>query len=159
MGKWHGYQDAGWNFQITAIERACLFLSLEYCLYEIPTHEFHLHFHLMKGIYPCPVKCQIEHRAEMSETHKLWLIRQSEPFGYSVFVTQDTAFSNCVILKFQFSAIIKSYFWPKDRLRQEYQSTQWLRTTIESKSVWLSYDWPFICEYSAQDNSHFFSWL
>ena len=22
MGKWHGYQDAGWNFQITAIERA-----------------------------------------------------------------------------------------------------------------------------------------
>ena len=121
MGKWHGYQDAGWNFQITAIERACLFLSLEYCLYEIPTHEFHLHFHLMKGNYPCPVKCQIEHRAEMSETHKLWLIRQSEPFGYSVFVTQDTAFSNCVILKFQFSTIIKSYFWPKDRLRQEYQ--------------------------------------
>ena len=66
-------------------------------------------------------------------------IRQSEPFGYSVFVTQDTAFSNCVIPKFQFSAIIKSYFWPKDRLRQEYQSTQWLRTTIELKSVWLSY--------------------
>ena len=56
MGKWHGYQDAGWNFQITAIERACLFLSLEYCLYEIPTHEFHLHFHLMKGNYPCPVQ-------------------------------------------------------------------------------------------------------
>ena len=71
MGKWHGYQDAGWNFQITAIERACLFLSLEYCLYEIPTHEFHLHFHFMKGNYPCPVKCQIKHRAEMSETHKL----------------------------------------------------------------------------------------
>ena len=116
-------------------------------------------FSFNEGKLPCPVKCQIEHRAEMSETHKLWLIRQSEPFGYSVFVTQDTAFSNCVILKFQFSAIIKSYFWPKDRLRQEYQSTQWLRTTIELKSVWLSYDWPFICEYSSQDNTHFFSWL
>ena len=70
--------------------------------------------------------------------HKFWLIMQSEPCGYSIFVTQDTASSNCI-----FSAIIKSDFWPKDRLRQEYQTTQRLPTIIEKKSVWLNFKWPF----------------
>ena len=46
------------------------------------------------GILP-PCQQAITYHTENSTTHKLWLIKQMESFGYSIFVTQDTALSNC----------------------------------------------------------------